>query len=68
MNHKEGIRIIKEMNSFIFQKDVNRSEAKASGAMNAVHKHNREQIPSRQGEDLKDNTCTENHQFVMITD
>lgn len=46
------IRIIKEMNSFMFQKDVNKSETKASGDMNAAHKHSREKTPTREYDDF----------------
>lgn len=41
-NHKQVVRIIREMNSFFFQKDANRSKTKTSGGMNVVHKHKRE--------------------------
>lgn len=42
LNLEQVIRIIKEMNSFIFPKDADGSETKASGDMNAVHKCSRE--------------------------
>lgn len=42
LNLEQVIRIIKEMNSFIFPKDADGSETKAAGDMNAVHKCSRE--------------------------